>query len=374
MIGSGVAGLVTARVLSDHVDRVTVLERDRLPGDAVARRGAPQARHSHLLLAAGQRLLDGWFPGLAGALAAAGAVPLPAAGPVWQPTGDDRMRLDLGLPAMSMSQPLLEGTIRQCLLRQRSNVSIIDQTAVDGPVVTNGRVTGVRVDAVAHHADLVVACTGRNTYFLDQLARLGFPAPEMSAVRIDMAYASQVVGRGLDDLDGTAAVVLDDLTGGYRLGLMMPLEGERWMITLGARHGEVPPSDPAEYEAFARSLPSPTIAEVLARAQPLSPVRTCRIPTDQRRHVERLDRIPPGFLVLGDAIRSANPIYFQGVTSAALQARALSQALDRHGTASPELPRDFYRQVGEVVDTLVNRRTPAGGLSSPPTGAVADGP
>ncbi|WP_326550534.1 FAD-dependent oxidoreductase [Micromonospora sp. NBC_01813] len=374
MIGSGIAGLVTARVLSDHVDRVTILERDRLPDDAVARRGAPQARHSHLLLAAGQRLLDGWFPRLAGALAAAGAVPLPAADLAWQPAGDDRMRLDLGRPAMSMSQPLLEGAIRQCLLRQRTNVSIVDRTAVDGLVVAAGRVTGVRVDAVTHHADLVVACPGRNTQFLDQLARLGFPAPDASAVHVDLAYASQVVRRDPNGLVGTAAVMLGDPSDSHRLGIMVPIEGERWMITLGSCDGEVPPSDPAEYGAFARSLPSPTIAEVLARAEPLSPVRTYRIPTDQRRHVERLDRIPSGFLVLGDAIRSVNPTSFQGVTSAALQARVLSQALDRYGAASPELPRVFYRQVGVVVDALADRRTPVGGLSSPPTGAVADGP
>jgi hypothetical protein len=57
------AGLLTARVLSDHVDQVTILERESLSHDATIRRGVPKGRHAHVLLAAGQRLLHGWFPG-----------------------------------------------------------------------------------------------------------------------------------------------------------------------------------------------------------------------------------------------------------------------------------------------------------------------
>ena len=225
VIGAGIAGLATARVLSDHVDRVTVLERDRLPDDAVPRRGVPQGRHGHLLLAAGRRLLDGWFPGLTGELAAAGAVPLHGADLVWHQGGGYRARPDLGFLAMSASRPLLEDAVRRCLLRQRRNVTVVDRTAVDGLVVATGRtagarmlgasvddarVTGVRVDGVEHRADLVVACTGRNTRFLDQLAELGFPAPEVAAVRVDAAYASQLVRRGPDDLDGALAEAPQD--------------------------------------------------------------------------------------------------------------------------------------------------------------------
>ncbi|WBB96984.1 hypothetical protein O7543_19760 [Solwaraspora sp. WMMA2080] len=367
VIGAGIAGLATARVLSDHVDRVTVLERDRLPDDAVPRRGVPQGRHGHLLLAAGRRLLDGWFPGLTGELAAAGAVPLHGAGLVWHQGGGYRARPDLGFLAMSASRPLLEDAVRRCLLRQRRNVTVVDRTAVDGLVVATGRtagarmlgasvddarVTGVRVDGVEHRADLVVACTGRNTRFLDQLAELGFPAPEVAAVRVDAAYASQLVRRGPDDLDGALAVVVDDRAGGHRTGTMVPVEGDRWLITIGSRHGEVPPSDPVEFENFARELPSPTIADVLTKAEALSPVLTHRIATDQRRQVERLRRTPAGFLVLGDAICSLNPIHAQGVTSAARQARALDRALRRYGPTSPRLAGAFYRRAGRAVDAL----------------------
>ncbi|MFY1636253.1 FAD-dependent oxidoreductase [Solwaraspora sp. WMMB335] len=350
VIGAGIAGLATARILSDHFDRVTILERDRLPQEAVPRRGVPQGRHSHLLLAAGQRLLDGWFPGLADDLAASGAVPVHASGLVWHQIGDYRVRSDLGFLAMSMSRALLEVTVRRRLRQQAPNVRVVDRTAVDSLIVVDGRVMGVLVDGVAHRADFVVACSGRNTQVFDQLAAQGFPAPEISAVRIDMASASQVVRRKPDDLDGDLAVVIGGPANGHRVGTMVPVEGDRWIITLGSFFGEVPPDDPDEYQAFARSLPAPALADVLARAEPLTPVLTHRMRTNLRRHVERLDRNPPGFIALGDAVCSLNPIYAQGMTSAALQAQALGQALDRHGPTSPELARAFYRRAGKAVD------------------------
>ncbi|TDV44237.1 FAD-dependent oxidoreductase [Actinophytocola oryzae] len=196
VIGAGVAGLLTARVLSDHVDRVRILERDRLAREAVTRPSVPQGRHAHVLLAAGHRLLDGWFPGLTDELVAAGAVALDAAELVWHQGGAYRIPTDPGFLTVSASRPLLEGTIRERLSRQRPNVSVADETAVDGLLLEDGRVTGVRVDGVAHRADLVVACSGRHTRFLDQLAETGFPAPRVSEVHIDVACGTCVVPRG----------------------------------------------------------------------------------------------------------------------------------------------------------------------------------
>lgn len=336
VIGAGLAGLATARVLSDHVDDVRVLERDRLPLEAVPRPSVPQGRHAHVLLASGQRLLDDWFPGLADELTVGGAVSVPT---------------DLGFISSSMSQPLLEGAIRGLLSRQRANVSVSDETAVDRLLVEDGRVVGVEVDGVRHRADLVVACSGRHTRFLDQLAETGFPAPPVSEVHIDVACGTCVVPRRPEDFAGALAVAVDDPTLGHRIGVMVPAEGDRWIITLASLHDDGPPADPAAYEDFARSLPVPLIADVLAaQADAATPVMTYRMPTSQRRHVERLKQTPAGFLVLGDAICSFNPLHAQGMSSAALQARALGQAVARHGPTSPRLPRAFYQRAAKVID------------------------
>lgn len=41
ILGGGIAGLTTARVLSDHFAEVAIIDRDALGPDAGARRGTP---------------------------------------------------------------------------------------------------------------------------------------------------------------------------------------------------------------------------------------------------------------------------------------------------------------------------------------------
>jgi hypothetical protein len=67
------AGMLTARVLADHFDRVTVLERGRFPETPAPRKGLPQARHAHALLARGREVLEQLLPGLTHELLEAGA-------------------------------------------------------------------------------------------------------------------------------------------------------------------------------------------------------------------------------------------------------------------------------------------------------------
>lgn len=74
VVGASVAGLLTARVLSDLVDDVVVFERERLVDTPLPRGHVPQGRHLHLLLTAGLDLLVDWFPGIEDELERMGAV------------------------------------------------------------------------------------------------------------------------------------------------------------------------------------------------------------------------------------------------------------------------------------------------------------
>src|SRR6476646_5160900 len=64
VIGAGVAGLVAARVLSDHFVRVTLMDRDFLPDAPMPRSWVPQGQHAHVLAHSGQVTLERLFPGL----------------------------------------------------------------------------------------------------------------------------------------------------------------------------------------------------------------------------------------------------------------------------------------------------------------------
>ena len=121
VIGGSMAGLLAARVLSEHFERVTIIERDRFIDDAEPRKGVPQGRHVHGLLAGGAAILGEYFPDLFAALAQNGAVPL---------STSDIRRYQLGvwvaavpgpLKALWQSRPFLEQHVRACLAHEVRN-------------------------------------------------------------------------------------------------------------------------------------------------------------------------------------------------------------------------------------------------------------
>ena len=114
-------------------------------------------------------------------------------------------------------------------------------------------------------------------------------------------------------------------------------------------HGERPPTDDAGFLAFARSLPSPEVADLIASATPLGPIVTHRLRSNQRRHVEKLRRVPGGLVLLGDAVCSFNPTYGQGMTTATLQAEALGQALDPVRSLDARFVKASYRRQAKAI-------------------------
>ncbi len=138
-----------------------------------------------------------------------------------------------------------------------------------------------------------------------------------------------------------------------------PFEGDRWLVALAGFHGDHPPRDPEGFLAVARDLPSPLVAEIIETSDPLGGIVTHRLPSNQRRHVERLDRVPGGLVMLGDAVCSFNPIYGQGMSSAILQAEALGTVLDADDTLDERFVSRFYRRLAKVVTPIWQMSTDA---------------
>ena len=145
-----------------------------------------------MLLAAGQDLLEGWFPGLFDELLAAGAIRLQTEDVVWHQGGAPRVRVDIGAAATSMSRPLLEATVRTRLLAQCSNVTVSEGIVVERPVLEHGRVVGVLADGEVHAADLVVDCSGRTRATSTGSPRPAtrYPRPRRSPSRWPIARVS----------------------------------------------------------------------------------------------------------------------------------------------------------------------------------------
>jgi flavin-dependent dehydrogenase len=345
------AGLCAARVLSERFDRVVVLDRDNLPDGPEPRRLVPQGRHPHLLLPSGAQLLDQWFPGLSDELVRSGAVDLDLCRDfLWHQSGGVQRRPTSTLRCPSMSRPLLEWTVRR-RVAQLPGVEIRDEIVVDG-LLTSGardRVNGVRIGSGELDADLVVDATGRAARTVGWLGDLGYPEPRLTTVSVDTRYVSTIYRRrGLPTRDWNAAAVIGD-TDTRRLAMVLPAEDDRWIVAVVGINGEIAPSDRAGALEYLRGFDSPVIADLVAASEPIADAVTHRFPSNQRRHVEALRRFPLGWVLLGDAVCSYNPIYGQGMTSAALQARALGTALDAAGAVDRSFARTYFRAAARTV-------------------------
>ncbi|MCY1142792.1 FAD-dependent monooxygenase [Actinoplanes sp. Pm04-4] len=351
VIGAGTAGLTAARVLSERFGRVIVLDRDSLPDEAVPRRGVPQGSQPHILLAAGMRELNARFPGFEGELIEAGGTKFDTG------TGLCTYRLGRrwpsapsGVDLVSATRPLIEGLLRRRVVKLPS-VTIREQVAVSGLTGSAAGVTGVVLDTgETISAGLVVDCSGRGARSDRWLTALGLATPSQLEVKVGVAYASRLYRRRPGDLPDWSALFTLPTSPGERVGgLALPVEGDRWLVGIGGWHFPEVPTDAGTFERFASELPDPLLSEVIARAEPLSDVVVTKFPSSRRRLFERLEEPPPGYVALGDAVCSFNPIYGQGMTCAALSSSALGAALDSDsGTA---MARKYYAAVSVIVDT-----------------------
>jgi 2-polyprenyl-6-methoxyphenol hydroxylase-like FAD-dependent oxidoreductase len=360
VIGGSMAGLAAARVLSDHFERVTVVERDRLADQPAPRSGVPQARQIHVLLLKGQYVLEGLFPGLQQDLAAAGA-------PAMDWTQDCRWfamnrwapRLTSGLITHFASRDLLEFTIRR-RLADNSRVSFLAGYEAIGLTNNENRshVTGIRLRARSTNpqemvqelpADLVVDASGRESKLPQWLESLGYARPEETVINSFLGYASRIYEKPAGQRDWQALLMRGTPPASSRGGGVFPIEGNRWIANLGAARKDYPPTDESGFLEFARSLPDPLLYDVLKDAKPLSPVYGYRRTENRLRHYERLARWPENLVALGDAVCAFNPVYGQGMSVGAISAIALGECVrELRGRDLNHLARKYQRQLAKL--------------------------
>jgi 2-polyprenyl-6-methoxyphenol hydroxylase-like FAD-dependent oxidoreductase len=356
VLGGSIAGLLTARVLTDAYARVTVVERDELSATSAHRRGVPQGRHIHGLIGRGQQILDALFPGFTDDLVAQGA-------PTLDPLRDARLYFNgrrmrqarSGTVVVSASRPLLEGYLRE-RVRSLPGVTFADRRDVLGWLSTadGRRITGVRVlrraDGSAEEvldADLTVDATGRGSRTPRWLESLGYGRPAVHKVAADVTYATATFRLRPGALGEHRAIIAPPAPGHTRGAGLAEIEDGRSILTLIGILGERPPTSPDGFLDYTKSLPHPDVYYALRDAVPLDPPVSYHFPASTRYRYERMARFPDGLLVTGDALCSFNPVYGQGMSVAAIEALVVR----RHLEAGHEPgPRKVFRDMSRAID------------------------
>ena len=340
VIGASMAALLAARVLADHFEQVTLIERDRLPQEVAARKGVPQGQHLHALLAKGGDILTHLFPGLFESLTQDGAIRFTRSDVRIFQSGAWNGRFPSSIQIYSQSRPFLEQYVRN-FLAKRGNVRFLEACEVTQLCATEdrSRITGVSLlyrdgnqceEELA--ADLVVDASGRGSRTPKWLVSLGYDRVEETNMKVDVGYATRIF-RLPSHLSPDWKMMMISPTPPHsrRSGAMSLIEGDRWMVTLINMGQDYLPDDDDSFLEYALSLPQPDIYETIKEAKPLTPILIYRYSANRWRHYERMSRLPEGFVILGDALCSFNPAYGQGMTVAALEAEALDACLRQHG-------------------------------------------
>lgn len=333
VIGASTTGLAASAAAARHFDHVTNIDRDALPDQPQWRKGVPQSRHGHILLKGGQNVFNHYFPGLTTDMLQKGSVEVDMANDIcWHHSGGWKKRFDSGFTMQCQTKGFLEFYVRQ-RLAQVPNVGFVQNSKLEGYLSTDRRITGVRLEGGASlEADLVIDASGRNSETPSHLKGLGFGAPEIDELKVDVGYSTTMFKPG-DSVRDWKGMLIHSKPPSRRTASLLPTEGGNWIVTLIGWNGDHPPGDIDAYLEWTKGLPVPDLHQALRQATPLEPVYRWRFPSNLRRRYDRMASAPDGLVVIGDANTSLNPIYAQGMSHGAIGASILDTCLTEQRTA-----------------------------------------
>ncbi|HRD78998.1 MAG TPA: hypothetical protein PK264_24190, partial [Hyphomicrobiaceae bacterium] len=321
-----------------------------------ARRGVPQSRQIHILLAAGHRDLERIVPGFDAALEGAGAPEFDAIGHWhahsqfgWFPVRPSEIKTRLA------TRGLVEHVVRQSVLAH-ANVTLLERTRIAAIPFADGAAQGFMVRSADTDrgeerllpADLVVDASGRQSRLPQALEASGCGATAETVIDARIGYACRWYNPPPGRTFPWRFLLIRNPRLMQRVCGIALMENGQWLVNLAGYGGDYPPNDVAGFEAFLASIGCDEVARALKDAEPVSDIAGYRDTVNRWRHFERLAAWPDRLLAVGDAVCAFNPVYGQGMSAAAREAQMLASTLGqgtdlRMAGACRRLQKDLAR-------------------------------
>jgi 2-polyprenyl-6-methoxyphenol hydroxylase-like FAD-dependent oxidoreductase len=351
VLGGSIAGMMAARVLADHAQTVVVVERDAPSTDNSPRHGVPQGTQVHALLPGGNRQMERWFPGFTAEAVAAGAFPATAEQRAAYIDGVPKVR-GSSVDMLTATRPFIERQIRRRLLAL-PNVKALT-ARVTGLEFSDAAVTAVRYEsggtAGVEPASFVVDAMGRASRLSDWLEAAGWDRPPMTRQITGINYATAFFRRppGPPTLNAVLALCSAKVGGDLGGATFAAVEDGRWIVMMGG-YGECRPGNTIEDMIRRCRRDFPAEFGRVVDNELVSDVVNYRQADSRRRDFAAATHFPARLVAVGDAVASFNPIYGQGMSSAALHASCLSMFL-HSGQDLDAAARHFFDLQQVVVD------------------------
>ncbi|HDR7735178.1 TPA: FAD dependent oxidoreductase [Bacillus thuringiensis] len=358
VIGAGIAGLLTARVLSSYFETVIVVEKDELPQKPSERPGTPQDFHPHRVLPRGEIIMNRFFPGYVDDLLNLGAHNVKNDKMIrFSPYG--ALELVIERKGAASSRALLEWAIRQ-RVQEIPNVHFHSKQAVTGLLTSSDykRVIGVNIqerDELKTKrtvlTDLVIDTCGRQSKLNKWLTSMGYDVPEPERLKVNFGYSTRYYKVPPHIKEKLSAISEGDPAKNVGAVGLLYIEdniAQALLFVAGGTH--YPPTNSTEYEKELDSLVTPMMRELIKELEPISVPRGFRAHESTRQHFEQMENWPSGLLVLGDAFCNFDPIYGQGMTVAAIEAEMLDTCLKEHSTHKLGFERKVLQSMQQAIE------------------------
>ncbi|WP_432354492.1 FAD-dependent oxidoreductase [Sporosarcina sp. A2] len=365
IIGGGIAGKLTARVLSDSFKEVIILERDDEMEGPISRKGARQGDHLHALLHAGQNGFETLFPGITETFHSNGAVNINSTKDLaWFHHGVWKHRYDGNKSTTLQSRPHLEWTMEQ-YIKEIPNVTTLYRHQVKRLLhnIEENRIYGVEVSTsdgskATLTANLIVDASGASSITHALFKKLNLTIPTNKA-EIGLCYVSKRFRLPKSQTRDWAIKLIYPNPPLEKIGgTISQIENDQHVVTIigyqnSIQEKEVVKNDNSFLE-LAKRLPKQDIINELIHAESLSETSVYKVPHISWKRIDKVKQFPKGLLIIGDSVCRIDPVFGQGMSIAVLEAVTLQLLLQDGKLDVEQVQIAFHKEIAKLISPIWN--------------------